>query len=958
MPRFGSITSPTSYRPSYSGGTYRSAGIKREAPLVSTYTSRYSTLPTKETVREVSPVAKKTIAPNSTNNMKSTRFASTGNLSAAKSKPIDSTSARVGRPAITVSRIQSRNPSPLSTKSSYSRSRSRDPSPSEPPKDRFVSSSGYAMPSSYNKLYSKSSSYGNKLGVRGSNARGISSSPAISYMTARDTSVRIMKRQTEREERSSKSSAERSPAKESSSNDVPAPNEMIEMVEVTVVTRGTSPTLCSTTNYSRSRRIEVAKTVEKTIMRPRKMAQCDDKEVQSDRLDDTSKYCRFNSARAPTPWSPYLDSKLSYSRFGNGSSSVSPSKTPSRESPENGEKSPSKSRESSVTSKSSSASSRSSVPKSTSSTAKSSKSKSKTPPIALAKQKSPSTKSLPPPAPKSEFPSKISTSSAAANGNGSSTKWANKDFRKSALNVGPTDRPRKMRHSSADTDSEENRSDDAQRKSMSPLRQPQQQHRTERSPSVSSELSCSSGNNNSTTNEIAKVFAKLKLSGVAVATANAINNEKTMTNPTITTQNGPNESCAKNETKSPSPMAKIFTNASSITVGTEQQSESYAANEDDVLSICENIERIAIESALDQTNPTTETILNNRKSNNFNQIDASKAKNHNWTLNSTDEQTTSSASGGDGTTSTCQLFLNSDDSNALNMKNKLRHIDSGELPWWMTADDDNDTTADDITLNQTESETQASADLNDGTRNWLCPSDDQNRADDAMPPPKSMYRITQIRSGERAWWMDNDGNDGDENGNRIDAANNIHEDLVESDISAQYTFKIKRIESGEKAWWMTNDDPETENTENIDFWSEINQKNEQERMHHAQKQSERDRERNFNCDGVNDSNGPLGHRASPEGLEDFNSNRRRFSPYPIASDSTHESFGKNAAKKMFISRHQNIDDLLGGTSHTMNLMLMEQCDNSAPLEEILPNQVRIHDGTAHMPYMHYIGDER
>lgn len=980
MPRFGSITSPASYRPSYSGGTYRSAGIKREAPLVTSYTSRYSTLPSKETVREVSPAAKKAIgskygATTNENTVKSSRFASTGNLSSTKSKTVDLTPSRLGRPAITVSRARSRNPSPLS---SVSRSRSRDPSPAEPPKDRFVSSSsGYALPSSYNKLYTKSPSYGNKLSLRTSGTRGISPSPALSYMTASDTSVRIMKRQTEKEERSLKTSAERSPPKElqakenhATEMDMPVSNKPIEMVEVTVVTRGTSPTLCPTTNYSRTRRIDVAKTIEKTIMRPRKKAQSEDKEVQSDRMDDTSKYCRFNSARAPTPWSPYLESKLSYGRYNNSSSSVSPSKTPLRESPENGEKSPSKSRESSVTSKSSSASSRSSVALKTASTpTKTSKSKSQSPSIALTKQKSPSTKSLPPPAPKSESPSKTSASSTS-NGSTCSTKWANKDFRKSALNVGPTDRPRKMRHSSVDTDSEENRSDDAQRKSMSPLHQ--QPQRFERSPSVSSEMSGSSGNNTTNTNEIAKVFGKIKLSGVGIA-ANAMNSEKTKaTNKTPHA----NESYAKNETKSPSPMSKIFTNSSSFVVGSEQRSQSYDANrnEDDVISICEHIERIAIEGALDQTNPTTKTTQINRNNNhNFtNHIvdettttttnNINNINNSNWLLNSTDDQATTSTSGDN---STCQFFINLDKNNALNMKNKLRHIDSGELPWWMTADEDDDTIADDLTLNQTESETQPSTESNDdtGTTNWSCPPNEPNRLIEEEQAPKSMYRVTRIRSGERAWWMQNDGNDTDEHRNGTDSASN-HEPMAEVDSSANYTFKIKRIESGEKAWWMSNDDPSTENTENTDFWSEINEKNETERNYLEKNRRARnyfqtkEPEKNFDC-GVNDSNeGPPGHRASPEGLEDFSSNRRGLSPYAMGGGIVAESFAKNSANKLFISRHQNIDDLLGGTSHTMNSMRLERFENSAPLEEILPTQVRIHDGTAHTSYMQYIGDDR
>lgn len=465
-------------------------------------------------------------------------------------------------------------------------------------------------------------------------------------------------------------------------------------------------------------------------------------------------------------------------------------------------------------------------------------------------------------------------------------------------------------------------------------------------------MSGSSGNNNSTTNEIVKVFAKLKFSGVAAA-AKAMNNEKSEANQTITAPH-PNESCAKNENKSPSPMSKIFTNAPSFVVGTEQPSQTYASNEDDLISICENIERIAIESALDQTtnpNPTTKTTLinrNNDNNNNINRIvdETTNSNSHsNRPSHCADDKRTTSTSGD-------QFYLNLNESNALNMKNKLRHIDSGELPWWMTADDD--TTADDITLNQTESETRAPVETNNGIdngkRSWLFPSDDQNRTRESSKP---MFRVTKICSGERAWWMDNDANDeGNQNGTYTVNNNNNREPSVEPENSAQFTFKIKRIESGEKAWWMTNDETETETNENIDFWSEINEKNETERNYRIQEQQKREQERNFYSGSVNDSNeGPLGHRASPEGLEDFTSHRSGLSPYAGA--------GKNSTNKLFISRHQNIDDLLGGgTSHPMNLILMDQGDMSAPLEEILPTQVRIHDGTAHTSYMQYMGDER
>lgn len=443
------------------------------------------------------------------------------------------------------------------------------------------------------------------------------------------------------------------------------------------------------------------------------------------------------------------------------------------------------------------------------------------------------------------------------------------------------------------------------------------------------------------------------------AATGAMNSEKTKANQTIAPATS-NESCAKNGNKSPSPMTKIFTNASSFIVGTEQPAQTYAANEDDLISICENIERIAIESALDQTNPTTTTTTktthNNQNHNNFNRIvdETTNSSNSNWLINSADDKTEHSTND----PSARQLFLNLDDSNALTMKNKLRHIDSGELPWWMTADEPS---ADDTAINPVESETRApesNIGNGNGVASWMFPSEDQNRGDEA---PKPMYRFTKIRSGERAWWMDSD-EKGENAQNGTGTANhynnnNVHEDSVEPESTTTLTFKIKRIESGEKAWWMTNDGPDTENADNIDFWSEINEKNEAERKCHVRQHQEH--ERNFYSGGVTDTTeGPLGQRASPEGLEDMTSQRREFSPYACTGDPARDTFGKNSASKLFISRHQNIDDLLGGTSHTMNLMLMDRNDFNAPYEEILPAQVRIHDGSAHTSYVQHIGDER
>lgn len=98
----------------------------------------------------------------------------------------------------------------------------------------------------------------------------------------------------------------------------------------------------------------------------------------------------------------------------------------------------------------------------------------------------------------------------------------------------------------------------------------------------------------------------------------------------------------------------------------------------------------------------------------------------------------------------------------------------------------------------------------------------------------------------------------------------------------------------------------------------------------------------------------LGDRASPEGLEDSSRVGGRRSPYDNVK----------TEKKLFISRHTNIDDLLGGSCHPLSPLLMERFNVSPPrreangvhnnnisdaFQEISAAQVRIHDSTAQMP---------
>ncbi|KAJ8877449.1 hypothetical protein PR048_021904 [Dryococelus australis] len=104
--------------------------------------------------------------------------------------------------------------------------------------------------------------------------------------------------------------------------------EVTQTTFVTVVTRGTSPTPPSTSSFLRSRRADMTRSVEKTIARPTVKPEMVDKEMQSDRGDDTSRTSRFSSRLSSSPWSSYLDRYSSTyspvsrysSRYGNYSS--------------------------------------------------------------------------------------------------------------------------------------------------------------------------------------------------------------------------------------------------------------------------------------------------------------------------------------------------------------------------------------------------------------------------------------------------------------------------------------------------------------------------------------------------------------------------------------------------------------------------------------------------------------
>lgn len=735
----------------------------------------------------------------------------------------------------------SRDPSPGDTR------KSRDPSPAE----RFGSSSSVYTPSY--RLYPRSntSSYSSKYGSNSSIPRSNSSTTdkALSYMSATEAksrpAIRKSSPQTDKEDKKINSD------KETNSSEIILDKsdvvleivEPSEMIQITVVTRGTSPTPPSTSTFTRTRRADMAKTIEKTIQRPLIKPQSEDKEMQSDRMDDSTRYSRYggSSRVSSIPWSSYLDTKYSpsgYSRYGSTSSKYSRDSTSSKS--DDKQPSPSKSKESSPVSKSTSLSRSGSV-KSNSSKSKSTsiESKSKSPTKSQSKQKSPdSSKCLPPMSPKAESPAKTTSASSS-----SILKWTNKDFRKSALNMGSPDRPRTNRSNSTDSDQNEYTT-----KTIS-----DQPRRSERSQSSGSEVSSIS-----TVSSLEEDSKQNKIKTSSRGSLQASSCDDLPTDKPTQKNNKSSDPISKNdETKSfvsraIAPVTKFFKN-----IKYNDSDDKSWLDTNSATSISENIK-------LD-TEP--------------------------------EEPTTTDTIDSD-------FWASKESEQALDMKYALRHIDSGDRAWWLCSNE-----------NLVEAAKKEELALKEPLELKLMKSDSsQSKSNLTESKSDGLNGRKVYESDEKPWWMNNE------------SESDKYKKSASSSSKKGFKFSLRHIESGETAWWLNDDS-----------------------LKHKKKESSPDSqisnsEEITNIDDTTYDIPPLGDRASPEGLED-DTQLGRISPYdniPLKNSNLKDK------PKLFISRHTNIDDLLGGSCHLLS-PVMDRVNAKDFFEEITPDQVRIHDSTAQMP---------
>ncbi|XP_050073210.1 FH1/FH2 domain-containing protein 3 isoform X2 [Anopheles maculipalpis] len=300
----------------------------------------------------------------------------------------------------------------------------------------------------------------------------------------------------------------------------------------------------------------------------------------------------------------------------------------------------------------------------------------------------------------------------------------------------------------------------------------------------------------------------------------------------------------------------------------------------------------------------------------------------------------------------------------------LTRVVSGEKAWWLYSSEK---------VNEL-GKTSATDDIADnGIEN-------NESVRECSPVKAKPFKITRIESGEQPWWMletsDAPVSRSGSKSNVVSRSNSFNSKASGKQTSPT-KYRITRVESGEKAWWMTGDSPDESAGSPRKLSSFVEQHGEEEADLQnsdieAQVEQELQSITNFvaglpkfptgeyTIEPITSETPPLGDRASPEGEAGG-----RASPYDnipstlsaplqanvqavptvslehgtnVSTDAGNLSTRKDTQSPVFISRHTNIDDLLGGSCHPLSPM-MDRMFIMDELQEITPKDVRVHDST-------------
>uniref|UniRef100_A0AAR5QKK1 FH2 domain-containing protein n=1 Tax=Dendroctonus ponderosae TaxID=77166 RepID=A0AAR5QKK1_DENPD len=843
----------------------------------------------------------------------------------------------------------------------------------------------------------------------------------------------------------------------------------VEFETVKVCTRGTSPTLGSSTHPSflRSRRIELAKTIEKTITRAKTIKEnMIDKEIQSDRMDDSTRSSRFAGASriSATPWTNFLDMKFS-----------SPNSKKDKKTKQDSVESPkSLSRTSSTKSIASVKSDKDREGK------KAISIKSKlTPPRQLTDKKQ-----LRPPIPKPETSNKPNSLH--------SLNTPNKDFRKSVLNMNPDGSRKKIgrRSNSASSAESDNADPDAtdisenltscksyhNNSSSSRLPQKTSENRQRSRASPGSDVSVGSTTGPSSSEEDSKSRKERVLSTNSSRTSAIFSSvddvlsepvTKVPPNSKLKGEGNKNETEAKNFLmRALAPVTNLFkTNRQSTGNMDEVQKASGSPPGADgkVTWILDPSSESALEpNSISQQTPeprSAKLILHRVESDQKGwweestetASDPSKLQQRSEPVDMKYGNTASepgqrarapSLSKQDSSGETpwwldssqavpdgMQIYSGYNAENNMSAplsKPAVRHNDSGEKPWWLDEEapvpEGVETYAGCSQQNNNKKSTISH--VQSGEKPWWLdenptevPEGVQVYPNYSAPPqaneesqPPDKYRIRTVESGEAAWWLKKDADP-------PEGVKTWPNPETAPSNPQQSKPTIRHVESGESPWWLQKDSTPPEGVQtypnwapepangskfkrndsgNSTWWQDSDKSTSEQRnvepgenkqpecleTHKLRHIDSGEREWWINDDETSaeveakheigstakyairhqdsgekawwlqdnqefDSQEPLGDRASPEGLEmPKDTEAGRLSPYdnvPMLGETN-----RKGVSSLFISKHTNIDDILGGTgqlwSPIMNKIFDYQ-DDADNCREVDAREVIIHEGS-------------
>lgn len=645
-----------------------------------------------------------------------------------------------------------------------------------------------------------------------------------------------------------------------------------EMETVKVCTRGTSPTLTTPTppTFLRTRRIEFAKTIEKTVTRaktvPENMA---DKEIQSDRMDDSTRSSRFAGATriSATPWTNILDMKFT---------------------------SPSNKKDSADSPKSLSRTSSTKSLASVKSDKDSKKTKSKlTPPKPVDKKQLP-------PIPKLH-----------------SLNTPNKDFRKSVLNMNPDGSRKKLgrRSNSASSAESDNADPDATdiSENLTTCTYHSKVLQTRRSPSSdisTSEEESRSRKETTISSSILGSGDELSSRQHKTLVSNSGDELSEKTSSKIAQNKTKNEAEAKNFLmRALAPVTNLFK--------PNKQSDSDKVSSDTGDG---KVVWILDPSSEEQSQPRSAKLVLHRvetdetgwwgDDNSGEQLKSEPAnmKYGGGKLWPEEPKIYSGYNAENNMTGKIRESWWLDESapeGVQTQKPVIKHVQSGEQPWWLQ---DNPTEVPEGVQVYQEVQKPKIKPVESGEAPWWLnenstPPEGVQTYPNWTEPNKPEVRRND--SGNSTWWLDSDKSNSERQPECLD------------------THKLRHIDSGEREWWINDDeaskdDPKPKYT--------IRHQESGERAWWMQDQE------------------PLGDRASPEGLEMPKDNEDRLSPYDNVPDLRE---GVKNTPPLFISKHTNIDDILGGTgqlwSPIMNKIFGYK-DDGDECREVDAREVIIHEG--------------